>query len=244
MRKFVIIFAAGFTLLVGLWGYCLFAAPPPVSDFARGATRGVASVVGLKVFEESADKTAAGALKETVANLPDGYYLFLGQKPAQASPKWVVVNPGGGIAWLNVGAPAPNAVLAQNVALASNSGNNAAPKVVVDSNSAFEKYEYPLIKWKAKPLGDSAEAVAQLQTTFEPAGADSQKGEVKYRLTLFKTANHGARAVQLLDANGFKLLQFNASDFHAVPNSELMEARDSFDCEQAQYLQARDYTVD
>lgn len=232
MRKIAIISGIVFCLLIAGWTYLCFASVPWISDFARSTTHSAALAAGLHVFEPAQTNAAATAPKqETVANLPDGYYIYLGQRPANTAAKWVAVNPGGSISWLDLGAnqPAPSKVV---------------PAVAISekmpANAQFEEYTYPKIKWKAKALPGGA--VVQLHTTYQ-RGEAGQPGIVKYRLTLFKAKNNFQHEVQLLDADGFKSHQFTASDFHQYPDSELMESRDSIPADENEYRQWRDYSV-
>lgn len=234
MRKIAIASLVGICVLIGAWAFCLVAAPPWISNFTRGATQPVAHALGITALDEPTGDKAP--VKETVSNLPDGYYIYVGPRPMQTATKWVVINPGGTIAWLNPGETAPV--------------DKPTPKLVAgapipqpDNSTQFEKYDYPTIKWRAKPLAGADDAIAQLSTTYDRSTTAGQQGAVKYRLTLFKVNSDAAREVQLLDANGFKLFQFNASDFHQIPGSQLMEARDSFSCDEEQYRQARDYSI-
>jgi len=107
-----------------------------------------------------------------------------------------------------------------------------------DESSPFEKYEYPTIKWRAKPLADTPGAIGQLGTTYE-------SGKMKYKLTVFKAPERRQCKVELLDNQGFKLSQFDVSDFHRVPGtSEIMEARDSYPCTEEEYKRVADYAID
>lgn len=113
-----------------------------------------------------------------------------------------------------------------------------------DENSPIELYEYPIIKWRAKPLADVPEAIIQLWTTYEPSDPPGQQGKMNYKLTVFKAPEKGQFEVQLLDKTGFKLLQFDASDFHQIPGSaDLKEARDSYSCTEDLYKKIRDYSI-
>jgi hypothetical protein len=110
-----------------------------------------------------------------------------------------------------------------------------------DKDSPFEEYQYPRIKWRAKPLPDAPEGIGQLSTTWE---GTAPNGSMKYRLTVFKGSGKNGYEVQILDASGFKLKQFNASDFHAVPGApNIMESRESIPCSEEEYRQARDYSI-
>lgn len=116
--------------------------------------------------------------------------------------------------------------------------------VKVDENSPIELYEYPIIKWRAKPIADVPEAIIQLWTSYEPSDQPGQQGKINYRLTVFKAPDKSNFEVQLLDQTSFKLLQFEASDFHQIPGSaELKEARDSVPCTEEMYKKVRDYSV-
>jgi hypothetical protein len=48
----------------------------------------------------------------------------------------------------------------------------------------------------------------------------------------------------LLDATGFKITQFDASDFHPVPGAaDIVEARESHPCTEEDYKKVGDYTI-
>lgn len=113
-----------------------------------------------------------------------------------------------------------------------------------DDNSPFEVYNYPIIKWRAKPIADAQGAIAQLWTTYEAADAQNQSGKLNYRLTVFKAPDKHQFEVQLLDETGFKRMQFDATDFHQIPGTaDIMEARDSQPCTEAEYKKVRDYSI-
>lgn len=108
-----------------------------------------------------------------------------------------------------------------------------------EQDSPYEKYDYPTIKWKAKPLADAPGGIAQLSTTY-----DRGSNSMKYRLTLFKAPDKHQCEVQLLDGQGFKLMQFQAADFHAIPGApDISEARESYNCTEDQYKQASEYSI-
>lgn len=112
------------------------------------------------------------------------------------------------------------------------------------SDAAYETYDYPTIKWRPKPLSDVPGGIAQLWTTYEWADEKHQSGTMNYRLTVFKGRDKNSIEVQLLDDKGFKITQFNASDFHQIPGStDLMEARDSHECTEERYKRVGDYSV-
>lgn len=114
-----------------------------------------------------------------------------------------------------------------------------------DKDSPFEMYDYPTIKWRPKPVADHPGAIVQLWTTFDhgddPASTD---GRIKYRLTMFKAPEKTSCEVQLLDKMGFKVMQFDASDFHQIPGAaDIMEARDSQNCKESYYKKVEDYSI-
>jgi hypothetical protein len=111
-------------------------------------------------------------------------------------------------------------------------------------DSQIESSEYPTIKWKPQQLSDAPDAIVRLWTTYAADSKDATQGAMKYKLTLFKATQKDGREVQMLDSNGFKILQFNASDFHAMPGApDIVEARDSVPCSEDQYKNASDYSV-
>ncbi|MDR3613299.1 MAG: hypothetical protein P4L53_07020 [Candidatus Obscuribacterales bacterium] len=111
-------------------------------------------------------------------------------------------------------------------------------------DNQIESDEYPTLKWKAKPLLDAAGSIVRLWTTFEAGPNKDTPGTLKYKLTLFKAVRKDTREVQLLDFQGFKLMQFNATDFHDIPGApDIVEARDAVPCSEADYKKIRDYSV-
>lgn len=114
-----------------------------------------------------------------------------------------------------------------------------------DKDGTIEIYDYPTIKWRAKPLAGKDGAIVQLWTTYEAATQAGQaSGNMKYKLTVFKAPDKQQCEVQLLDKDGFKLMQFDASDFHQMPGSaDIMEARDSNPCTEDLYRRVQDYSI-
>jgi hypothetical protein len=111
-------------------------------------------------------------------------------------------------------------------------------------DNQIETNEYPTLKWKPKPLMDAAGAIVRLWTIFEAGPNKDTPGTLKYKLTLFKAVRKDQREVQLLDSQGFKLMQFNAADFHDIPGApDIVEARDALPCSEADYKKIRDYSV-
>jgi hypothetical protein len=233
VKKFAIITALVLVALVGAWTYACCANVPWVSDMARGATHNVALSMGLHVFEPA--NTAAGEpKKETVANLPAGYYIFAGDRPAHSAPKWVVVNADASIQWLNVD-PSENRP--------TSAASGATPLGGTPTNGAWEDYKYPTIKWKAKPLAKIQGGAAQLLTKYE-ATPEGKPGVVRYLLTVMKDSSKRPRVVQLLDENGLKIQDFTVTDWLDVAGSDdFVQARDSFAMSEEDYRRVRDYTV-
>lgn len=117
-------------------------------------------------------------------------------------------------------------------------------KAASDENSPYEMYDYPTIKWKPKALADAPGALAQLWTKFEANPQNPETGKVNYRLTLYKVPDKGSCEVQVLDETGFKLLQFNATDFFKTPGApNITEARESFPCTEEEYRKMQDYSI-
>jgi hypothetical protein len=111
-------------------------------------------------------------------------------------------------------------------------------------DNQIETNEYPILKWRAKALPDASGSIVRLWTKFEEGPNKDTPGSLKYKLTLFKAIRKDLREVQLLDAQGFKLMQFNAADFHDIPGApDIVEARDTIPCPEADYKKVRDYSV-
>lgn len=112
-------------------------------------------------------------------------------------------------------------------------------------NSPIEIYDYPTIKWHAKPIAEPEGAIGQLWTTYEYTDDAHKTGKMNYRLTLFKAGDKRQCVVQLLDDNGFKITEFTVSEFHKVPGAEdIIEARDSSTCTESEYKRVGDYSID
>lgn len=241
VKKFAIIAALIFVTILGAWTYACCANVPWVSDMARGATHSAALSMGLHVFDPAPSASGAEEKKQTVANLPEGYYLFVGEKPAHSAAKWVVVNPGGGINWLQTD-PSPAPASLGVPASAGVPASGARTSNSASGKGEWEDYNYPTIKWKARPIPHLDGGVAQLQTTFEP-GLDNKPGMVKYTLTVLKDPNKRGRQIMLLDKDGFKICKFAASDWQDVAASEFIQARDEFPMTEEDYRRVRDYNV-
>jgi hypothetical protein len=118
--------------------------------------------------------------------------------------------------------------------------------VSADNSSPFESYDYPTIKWRAKPLAQPEGAIAQLYTTYEWNDKSHQPGtgRMNYRFTVFKAGDRKQFEVQMLDDKGFKISQFDISDFRPVPGApDIMDARDSHEFSEDEYKKFGDYAV-
>jgi hypothetical protein len=234
-------------LAAGAYVYCLVGAPEPVSAVTRKTSLDLVHACGITAFDPPADTTETNKVLH-LSDLPEGCYIYAGPRPSQTAPRWVVVNPGGTITWLDVKRSADFSTIAATSkpegepAVTKPSGSSSdKPNAAQGQESHFESYNYPMIKWQAKPLNSNG-GVAQLWTTYD-SPTPGQEGNVKFRLTLFKSPNKSPHRIQLLDEGGFKIMEFKASDFDDVPGTQLMEARESFSCPEAQYRQARDYAI-
>jgi hypothetical protein len=198
-------------------------------------------VVGLSCFLA----LPCGVLAQKQSKLPAGYYIFMGRQPGSSPPKAVVINDDGSIHWQDVG----KAPVAQ-----SDRASNQAPQPVAKSGqlpenhsgSQWEMYKYPMIRWRPHPITTVPGGVAQLTTTFDSTAGSYSEAAVKYKLTLFNVPEIPYDVqVQLLDGNGFKVLEFQVyqSAFHPVPGTSLIEVSDECTCTEKAYKQARDYTV-
>ncbi len=110
----------------------------------------------------------------------------------------------------------------------------------------WESKKYPLIFWKAHPVTVVPGALGQLTTSFDPKEDVLRRGTLKYsiKLTELPAALPGI-AVQLLDANGFKLSEFEIlrDQFHPVSGSTIIEAAGDTPCNKSDYQHARDYVI-
>lgn len=189
---------------------------------------------------------------QEAGSLQPGFYIYLGMQPGRTPPRAFTINSAGGILWQD-----PNKAPEDKVETAPRS-TSKKPAVPTLSNSQFEEYNYPIIKWKPKPISGVSGAIVQLSTTFE-------MNDLKYKLTLFragtnsqtKAGPHGISEtttslevpnqinVQLLDQNGFKLSEFtiNQRQWDQIPGTTVLESRDKINCNEWDYRRARDYSV-
>jgi hypothetical protein len=105
------------------------------------------------------------------------------------------------------------------------------PSETQRSEVAWESYRYPVIKWKVHPITTIPGGIAQLSTTIDPTGKFG--GPVmRFQLKLFKIERvPRMTTVELLDVNGFKLIEFHIAggQFHPIPGTEVVEASDTAD---------------
>jgi hypothetical protein len=179
--------------------------------------------------------------------LPPGYYVYLGQQPGVSPPKALTISAGGSIIWQD--SSSDQAAQKEPLKDILSTPQPAAPDPAHSggasgTESQFETYEYPIIKWRPKPIADVPGAFAQLWTTY--IGSSGTYGTMKYRLTLLKAPSPvPALEVQILDRNGFKVTGFTAAGtfFEPIPGTSLVEARDQRPCREEDYKAACDYTV-
>ncbi|MBX9877572.1 MAG: hypothetical protein K2Y22_03865 [Candidatus Obscuribacterales bacterium] len=110
----------------------------------------------------------------------------------------------------------------------------------------WELRKYPIIRWKQHPVTTIQGATVQLSTTFNDKRDMFGRGVLRYTVTASQIPPaSGTFIVQLLDANGFKLTEFEIKRdrFHPVPGTALLEAADEHPCTMKEYKQAADYVV-
>jgi hypothetical protein len=181
------------------------------------------------------------AFSQEQSSLPPGYYIYLGSRPGKLLPKAFTITGQGSVVWQDDG---QSASAVQTTSGQTTSTRSDAPKEEgsqTDTQTQWDSYNYPLIKWKAHPITTIPGGVAQLDTTFE-----SFRSYIKYRLRLFKIATIPYSVhVQLLDSNGFNLHEFEvySYSFHPIPGTSLVEAADETYCMEKDYRRARDYSI-
>ncbi|MBX9689895.1 MAG: hypothetical protein K2X27_24505 [Candidatus Obscuribacterales bacterium] len=114
-----------------------------------------------------------------------------------------------------------------------------------DAQNQWEYYKYPLIRWNFHPVTTMPGVRAQLSTTFDPKEDELGRGTLKYTLQISEAPPSQGLGVQLLDANGFKLTEFDIEKdkFHPIPGSNMFEAADQTNCKKLEYKNARDYLI-
>jgi len=172
------------------------------------------------------------ALCQNGNELPPGQYQYLG-RTGDSIPKRFSVTPDGAIHW-------------EEADSAHTAGSSQKTSV-----EAAEQYDYPLVKWKGKRLQGSAKAIGWLTTTFD-------RGYLKYQLTLeveggliksgegvIKAAIKSGLTVQLLDTNGFRLVDFVIPGYliHETSKESVAEARGEIPIPEPLYQQARNITI-
>jgi hypothetical protein len=180
--------------------------------------------------------SSAEAEDSKVPNLPSGYYIYLGPQPGKSPPEGFTVTEDKHVLWQR--------------SIKQDSSNSTVPTSVgkaQEKDSFFESYEYPIIEWKAQPIGGLPGAFAKLRTTYDDNNPGRYgKGSVKYRLTLVKVPSAIANpvvGVEIFDKGGFKLANFSALRFHQIPGTTLLEATGDQECREEDYRQAWSYAV-
>ncbi len=186
----------------------------------------------------------AQAESERDKNLPAGDYLYLGA-PGQA-PRAFSISSAGDISWKeNVPKTNVQIAVAGVGQLGENRDISRKPKKR-NRNFQWDYRKYPIIRWKAHPVTIMPGASAQMNTSFDTKEDMFGRGLLKYSMRISEfPPNCEAVGIQLLDANGFKLIEFDIArnQFHPVPGSSVLEASDEQPCKKKEYWQARDYLV-
>jgi hypothetical protein len=107
----------------------------------------------------------------------------------------------------------------------------------------IESVEWPIIKFRPKPIPGTTDGFAQLTTTAEVTGS-SLYCQTKYKLILLH-AEPMHLTLELLDGNGFRLKQFGVgpNNFETIPGTDLVAARGEFSLSLNEYHQARDFSL-
>lgn len=177
---------------------------------------------------------------QDASKLPSGYYIYMGPKPGATPPIGLTLNWDGSIVWQNndkapaqTEKPQPKSVPREN---------SSTP--VSDDSVQWEIRNYPFIKWKAHHITTIPGGIAQLSTNYDDASFQSP---LKCKLVLGKIAQIPNEVkVQLLDANGFKLIEVRiyGGSFHPVPGTIFVEANTDHYCNEQEYRKVRDYLVE
>lgn len=192
--------------------------------------------------------TAAAAAEDGVqTNLPAGYYVYLGDHPGQDTPRGLRIKFDGYVDWQTPPTRTTTNVTPMTATVLKREATGQQPK---EKNADFnwDSYSWPVIVWKPHPVTTITDGVAVLETKFDGDLTKNFGGKAKYKLRLFKVDKTKLPyfiRVQLLDASGFKLVEFQVSrdSFHPIPGTSLLEAVDEFHCPSKEYSEARDYLV-
>lgn len=219
-----------------------------------------AQKIMLAVFAVFAGQMAAVpplSAQESRSELQPGYYIFLGMQPGRQAPKGFTVNSAGLINWQDPNKLSDDSSISSDLSHHLRNGKSAASHASPAPSEQIESYAYPMIKWKPKAVSRIPGAIVQLATTYEV-------NELKYKLTLFRaptevksSGSSGVQetrnsylipsrvSVQLLDQNGFKLLEFSvgSNQWDQIPGTSVLEARDKISCNEWDYRRSRDYSV-
>lgn len=216
-------------------------------------------IAGVLVCSAIAFMSSASYAQDQ-GSLQPGYYIYLGMQPGRNAPKAFTLNSAGTVVWQDSNRLPDDKPLSFDSSPPPKS-TGRKPGVNTLTNTQYEEYNYPIIKWKPKPVSSIPKAIAQLSTTYEV-------NELKFKITLFRPATtsettkpYGAGqgiqetsssivipntvTVSLLDQNGFKLTDFivNQQQWERIPGTSILEARDKINCDELNYRRARDYSV-
>jgi len=200
---------------------------------------------------------SAHAEEHSKFDLTPGYYIYLGPQPGRVAPRAFTINGTGSVYWQDNTTSTEEKLPGLDLSPLPANRPSRQSASSQPSSDQYESINYPIIKWKPKPISSLPGGFVQLSTTYE-------QNYVKYKVTLFKSKSLQAAPkngmnpplspagiptfpidVQLLDQNGFKLVQFtvNQNQWDVIPGTNVLEARDQLSCNEWDYKRSRDYTV-
>lgn len=101
-------------------------------------------------------------------------------------------------------------------------------------------------EWGTKEIGNMPDSFVKLSTKFENESGAPYSGAFKYKIILkspSRTIKYMGLKFQMLDSDGFPVTNFLASDFYALPNSNLHQAVGRVPCTRNEYLKIQDFIV-
>lgn len=193
------------------------------------------------------------AQETSKASLPEGMYVYLGNPVGSGQPRIFVINNSGQVRWQggNRGNSLSRDVSPTETRQSTDLNRNqdedlqGQPEERIKpakpgSESNFESYNYPVIKWKAKAVPGEPYGVAQLATTYDSDAYGT--GKAKFKLTIFR-CQKTSRQVTLLDKDGFALCTSHPIYPTQVPGTELVEGQQEIYIREDVYRRAYDYAV-
>lgn len=197
------------------------------------------------------------------ADLPEGYYLYLGKDINDSVNKRLKITADGHIHWIpaetaeqdkeesglfsrfrkktngGISQPEPNGQVSKS------SGTNPDGSDLIDS--FIVENRYPFIKWRTVPVSGtySDDSVCQLTTTMEKMGVIYTE-RMKVSIVLAKLPRFpNFVQVHFLDKDGFKIFQFaiRGDCFHQIPGNDAIEAKETINCDENIYRKTKQYAV-